>query len=116
MSDVIFKSNKTAVMSEMDRMKNLALEAIGMEFTHNAVNNITQRGHVDTGRMRASQTHQVNLQDSEVIVGNTAEYAVHVELPGITRNWAGGNFMRDAMNNHQGDYERIAKTIMEGFG
>jgi len=111
-----FTSNKTAVLSEMERAKAACLEALGMEFTHHAVTNIHDRGHVVTGDMSRGQTYQVDLQNSQVIVGNSMPYAVHVELPGLTRNWAGGNFMRDAANDHTADYERVARSILgDGF-
>jgi len=111
-----FTSYKSDVQAEMEKLKGACLEALGMEFTHHAVDNITQRGHVDTGRMRDSQTYQTDLDNSQVIVGNSANYAVFVELPGETRRWAGGNFMRDAMNDRQADYERVVKSILgDGF-
>jgi len=49
-----FKSNKYAVLAEMERLKALALEAIDMEYTHNANKIQTERGHVDTGASRAA--------------------------------------------------------------
>jgi len=109
-----FHSNKTAVLSEMERAKAACLEALGMEFTHHAVKNIHDRGHVVTGDMSRAQTHQVDLQNSQVIVGNSMPYAVFVEM-GTVRQDA-SNFMRDAFNDHQGDYDRIVKSILgDGF-
>ena len=110
--DTNFISNKRAVLSEMQRAKAACLEALGMEFTHHAVTNIHSRGHVVTGDMSRAQTYQVDLQDGEVMVGNSMPYAVHVELPGITRNWAGGHFMRDALNDNQQSYEKVIEAIL----
>ena len=115
MSDVKFTSNKRAVMGEAERMAGGILSAVCMAYDGNAVGYITQRGHVDTGLMRASQTHQLDLQNKQGIVGNTAEYAVHVEMPGLTRRWDGGKFMQDALNNYLQEYQQEAEAAARQY-
>jgi len=110
--------------------KNIAacLDALGFEYTANAMEEMDKLiyhaplpksagpSYVRTGRLRASQIHQTNPQNKEVVVGNTVNYAVHVEMPGLTRNWSGRPFMKNALNLYQKDYQDLAEAVLgRGF-
>lgn len=80
-----------------------ALEEIGL-----AAERFAKRAcPVDTGRLRNSITHALNMDEQAVYVGTNVEYAPYVELG--THNRKGVGFLQNAAGNH-GDYYR---KIME---
>lgn len=136
MSKVVIESHVGEVKSELDRRIPIVLNAIGMQAEGNAVKGITAAKAVDTGRLRASITHQVDIQEDAVYIGSNVEYAPYVELgTGIYASEGGGrqdpwwyqdekgewhfthgikprHFLRNAITNYQSEYENILK---EGF-
>ena len=124
-----FKSNRTAVEEQLSKNKAAALEALGMEFTHLATDEMDRLiyhapsppsagpNYVRTGRLRSGQTHQVNAGDDEVVVGNNVDYAVHVHFEGVTRNWGGRPWMTNVINNNQKQLQDVIEAVLgNGFG
>jgi HK97 gp10 family phage protein len=64
--------------------------------------------HKDTGRIRASISHEVDTQALTARVGTNVEYAKYLELG--TKNMAARPFLRRAFNEH---LEKL-KQIMTG--
>lgn len=62
-----------------------ALKRIGMQAEGYAVDLVP----VDTGLLRQSISHAVNMGKREVVIGSTSEYAVYVEL-GTGKYYPGG--------------------------
>lgn len=107
-----FKSNRAAVETRFQANLTRCLTAIGLKQNEIAVNEITDMGAVDTGRMRASNVFR--LGDKEVIVSNTAGYSIFVTLG--TRKMAARPFMQNSINNHMGTYRQIVnETMGHGF-
>ena len=57
-----------------------ALEAVGLDAESNAKKIITKNRSVDTGRLRNSITHQLDVSSSRVYIGTNVPYAPYVEL------------------------------------
>jgi HK97 gp10 family phage protein len=109
---VDFKSNSAAVRAQIGANIAKCLTAIGLKQNELVVEEITNMEAVDTGRMRASNTYR--LGDKEVIVGNTANYAVFVNCG--TRFVGKRPFMENSVLNHKSKYEQIMKEILgQGF-
>ena len=62
---------------------------------------------VDTGRLRNSITHALNVSSGEVVVGTNVEYAPYVELGTYRPKREGAHFLYKAAANHKKAYERI---------
>ena len=105
--DVIITSNVGQVKAELERRIPIVLEALGIQAETNAVDEITSLGAVDTGRLRASITHQVDESDDSVIIGSPVEYAPYVELG--TYKMDSRPFLRNAIMNYSDQYEKIVK-------
>jgi len=118
-----FKSNKRAVLSQHNQNISKTLQAVGLQYTSNTMKEMdatiyhqptSDSGYKRTGLLRASQTHQMDTPNREVVVGNSAHYAPFVELG--TRHIEARNFMQNAANDYQQEYGDIAKEFMgEGF-
>lgn len=67
---------------------------------------------VDTGRLRNSITHALDLGDDAVYVGTNVEYAPYVELGVHGR--PGKRMLTHAAADHQDYYERVIKRHLEG--
>jgi HK97 gp10 family phage protein len=109
-----FNSNRKAVESQFERNIVKTLTAMGLKQNELASKEITTMGAVDTGRMRASSSFQVNAQNKEVLVGNSADYAIYITMG--TRHIDARPFMQNSINNYQNDYNEIVDAAMgEGF-
>ena len=118
-------------MRQLEKNKAAALEALGMEFTHLATDEMDKLiyhaplppsagpNYLDRarqGRLRGGQTYQVDRQNNEVIVGNNVEYAPHVHFPGITRNYGGNPWMTNVINNNQSELQAVVEEVLgHGF-
>ena len=103
-SSITLKSNIADVQGELSRKMPVILEALGIEAEGNAVKEITTLGAVDTGRLRASITHEHD-NESAAYVGTNVEYAPYVELG--TYKMAARPFLRNAVVDHVNDYKKI---------
>jgi len=107
-----FTSNRPAVQSQFDANVSRCLTAIGLKQNELAAKEITDMNAVDTGRMRASNSYR--LGDKEVIVGNTAYYAIYVNFG--TRTMKGRPFLQNSVYNYNAEYQAIIKQyIGAGF-
>lgn len=66
---------------------------------------------VDTGRLRNSITHALDLSDEAVYVGTNVEYAPYQEFG--THGKDGKHFLRDAANGHGSFYSGIVKKHLQ---
>lgn len=138
MADVKITDNSDEVMEAMTEAIQAALEAIGQQAVSHAKQNITEAGRVDTGAMRNSVTHQVEMGETAVYIGTNQEYAVYHELgTGIYTEGGGGrqtpwsyqdargewhrtrgirptHFLKNAVANHGDEFMAIAEQQMKG--
>lgn len=83
--------NSDKVLKALEERKEAILEAWGQQGVSHVKNVITQESRVDTGAMRNSITHQVELGESAVYVGTNSEYAIYNEFgTGIYLEGGGG--------------------------
>ena len=125
-------SHADEVMSEMDRKKRAALEAIGTTCVAASVRIVTQEGRVDSDKMRGSISYQTDAD--KCIVGTNTRYAIYNEIgtgvyvPGGRKSpWAykdekgkwhrttgmrGIHFIKNGVANNVKKIQAIIKRIM----
>jgi HK97 gp10 family phage protein len=78
-----YRSNIRAVLNNMDEAKETALTAVG-HFVRSEAQARTTTGQFQHsgvgGNLKDSTDFKVDMSKKEVIIGNSAEYAVYVEL------------------------------------
>jgi len=123
--NVIFKSNKAAVMKKYTRALAAALDALGLRFTQLSVEEMDALiyhaplppsagpKYKRTGHLRSGQDYKLDLGDNCVIVFNSVEYAVHVHFEGITRNWGGRPWMTNTINGRQKELQEAVVTVFQ---
>lgn len=109
MSEVVVQSHIGEVKAELRNRIPTILEALGIEAEGNAVEEITNLGAVDTGRLRGSITHAVD--DDSAIIGTDVEYGVYVEMG--TYKMASRPFLRNAIENYVDDYKNIVQAGLQ---
>lgn len=109
MFDVVFTSNRVAVLAAVHDAKMRALEIMGGK----AESYAKQLCPVDTGRLRNSITHQAENENTEVI-GTNVEYAPYVELG--TYRQAAKPFLRPAAEGHGDEYSAIWAAELSKIG
>lgn len=64
---------------------------------------------VDTGRLRNSITHALNMDEEAVYIGSNVSYAPFVEFDVVVngKQRDGAHFLRDAAQNHGSYYRKI---------
>lgn len=69
---------------------------------------------VDTGRLRNSITHSVEIDDGSGVayIGTNVEYAPYVEM-GTSRTTP-QPFLKPAVADHASEYRRIVESIIKG--
>ena len=83
-----------------------ALESIGL-----AAEGYAKRAcPVDTGRLRNSITHQLDLGDDSVYIGTSVEYGPYVEMG--TRHTKAQPFLRPAATEHGDRYRSILRKAL----
>jgi len=85
-----------------------ALEMIGIQCENYAVDICP----VDTGRLRASLTHEVHTNEESVYVGTNVEYAPYVEFG--TSKMAAQPYLKPAVDNHLDEYKSMAEACLKG--
>lgn len=100
--------------SHVDELKNAlpdaierALEAIGMQ----AADNVADLAPVDTGRLKASITHQTDVNEQCVYIGTNVEYAAYVEL-GTSKHPEPQPYLQPGIMNNMDEYKAIAETYL----
>lgn len=100
---LIRENNAEQIANAINQAIAAALEEIGLAAERFA----KLETPVDTGRLRNSITHAIDMGEEAVYVGTNVEYAPYIELGVHGRD--GVNMLEHAANNH-GDYYR---QIME---
>lgn len=128
----ITDDNTGEIIKATDEAIERALEALGQQ----AVGYAKMLTPVDTGNLRNSMTHQVDMEDKVVYVGTNVQYAPYVEFgTGLYADEGGrktpwwykddkGNwhythgqkpahFLRDAIEKHKDEYKRLAESMLK---
>lgn len=111
MANVEFKSHR----NEVDNKVNNAVERVLTEWGLLAERYAKYDCPVDTGRLRSSITHQVDMQQKAAVIGTNVEYAASVEFNDKSHKVGKAHFMRDAIKNHNDEYKRIAEKNLKGL-
>lgn len=109
--NVTFTSHIDAFYVEFDPSVKKALEEIGIEAEGHAKDIITEKGAVDTGRLRNSITHQVGETESKepcVYVGTNVEYAPFIEFG--TSRMAARPYLKPAIEDFKDEYREIIEN------
>lgn len=105
--DVSVKQDNTKQAVEgIESAIGVALEKIGLLAEGYAF----KKCPVDTGNLRASITHEVDVDDNAVYIGTNVEYAPCVEL-GTSRQKA-QPFLRPAASEHGARYRQVLKNAL----
>lgn len=132
-----FQSNRKQFNGEYNKKKMLALDTIGV-FVSDAAKALTPVADITGGNLRLSNGYRVDQSQDQVIVGNSAEYAIYVEKgtgkyaeDGTGRKtpwaytdektgelvWTEGQhpqpFIRPAFENNQAQIKQILKRTMK---
>lgn len=104
---MIMENNAKLIEGAMNKAIAAALEEIGL-----AAERFAKRAcPVDTGRLRNSITHALNMDEEAVYIGTNVEYAKYVEN-GTSRR-KGVYFLRGAAQEHGSYYRGIMKKHLE---
>lgn len=98
---MVREDNSEQIASAIHKAVAAALEEIGL-----AAERFAKRAcPVDTGRLRNSITHALNMDEESVYIGTNVEYAPYVELGIHGREGVG--FLRHAAEDHGSYYRKI---------
>lgn len=104
---VIIEDNREQVEHAINKAIAAALEECGLAAERFA----KAKCPVDTGRLRNSITHALDLSEEAVYVGTNVEYAPYQEFG--THGKDGHHFLRDAANGHGSFYSGIVKKHLQ---
>ena len=103
----ISADNSEAVLQELSTKLEAILEAWGIQGVGAVQDIITSESRIDTGAMRNSISHQVDLNDQSVVIGTNIEYAIYHELgTGIYLEGGGGRQTPWAYQDANGEWHR----------
>lgn len=109
-STVNLIDNSDAVRNALPEALEKALTEIGIEAETHAKEIITEKGAVDTGRLRNSITHALDGTKA-VHIGTNVEYAPFVEA-GTSRMKA-RPFLRPAVEDFRDEYKEILENNLK---
>lgn len=89
-----------------------ALEEVGLAAEGFAKKKLTENHSVDTGRLRNSVTHAIDMGEEAVYIGTNVEYAPYVEL-GTSRSKA-KPYLKPAAQDHGTEYRKIFEKHLGG--
>jgi len=104
-----FKSNKTQVKAALKQAKERTLEGVGVFVDGEAVN----RCPVDTGNLRGSINHIIDLDDESVTIGTPVDYAPYVEKGTYNPNYPKQPFLGPAAEDNFDRIRRLASELMK---
>lgn len=107
MAEVVFESHIGEFLDAIPEQIEQALIAIGMT----AETYAKQLCPVDTGRLRNSITHEVDMKEQCAIIGSNVEYAPYVELG--TSRMAARPYLRPACENHSAEYKSLVESALK---
>ena len=134
---VTFTSNADSIKDAKDETIHKILEMWGLYGESEAKENITAESRVDTGALRNSISHLVEMGEEAVYIGSNLEYAVYNEVgtgvfyPGgrqtpwrykdpkddkkwiTTRGMKGIHFLKDAIENNVDTYNAMAEQELK---
>ena len=105
--DVTVKSNLDLIEQASDEAIDRALEAIGMQ----AEGYAKMKCPVDTGRLRNSITHTVDVTGRKAIIATNVEYAAYVEY-GTSRTKA-QPYLQPAVKDHGDEYSAMVEEFLK---
>ena len=135
--EVSFTDNSAAIKDAKDDAIEAILEAWGNQAVSHAKQNLTAASRINTGALRNSISHLAVPEEKTVYVGTNQEYAVYNEMgTGIYLEGGGGrqtpwhyqdhegnwhttrgmkpvHFLRNAVQDHEDEYKRIADHILK---
>ena len=100
-SVTLVTNNKDLIKRSTDQAILTGLEAVGLR----AEGYAKQKCPVDTGNLRNSITHAVDMSEKSAIVATATEYAAYVEY-GTSRQKA-QPYLEPAVKDHVPEYQRI---------
>lgn len=103
---VEFTDNSNTVREELERKCAEALEMIGLV----AEGNVATITPVDTGRLRASISHEVD--DRTAVIGTNVEYAPFVELG--TSSQKAQPYLKPGVESGTSQYQTIVERVFKG--
>ena len=98
MADVRITDNSDEVLKALGEQLEIALEAVGLK----AEGYAKRLAPVDTGRLRNSISHVVDMDEDKVYIGTNVEYAPYVEMG--TVKTAAQPFLQPAAQDHADEY------------
>lgn len=104
---VIKENNTEQILTAIDDALAAALEEIGLRAERHA----KAETPVDTGRLRNSITHAINMDEEAVYVGTNVEYAPYVEFGVHGRE--GKKMLTRAASEHVEEYRNVLKKHMQ---
>lgn len=104
--EVEITSNADEVKAAKDETVRRALEAVALQ----AEGYVAELAPVDTGRLRASITHDTD--EDSAYIGTNVEYAAYVEYG--TSKTKEQPFLRPGIENHMDEYQDIFQTYLQG--
>lgn len=105
--DVTIKSNADLIKRAAPDAIERALEAIGLQ----AEGYAKMLCPVDTGRLRNSITHTVDVTEQKAYIGTNVEYAAYVEM-GTSRSKA-QPYLQPAVYNHTDEYSEMVEHFLK---
>ena len=100
-------SNRQLVEEASDEAIARALEAIGLQCEGYA----KMLCPVDTGNLRNSITHTVDVADRKTYVGTNVEYAAYVEMG--TSKMKAQPYLKPAVVDHADEYSRMVEYYLK---
>lgn len=107
MADVRITDNSDEVLKALGEQLGIALEAVGLK----AEGYAKRLAPVDTGRLRNSITHAVDMDEDKVYIGTNVEYAPYVEMG--TVKTAAQPFLQPAAQDHADEYMKLAEKFLK---
>jgi phage gpG-like protein len=102
------ENNSEQIASAIHQAVATALEEIGL-----AAERFAKRAcPVDTGRLRNSITHALNMDEEAVYIGTNVEYAAAHEF-GTSRGLSGLHYLQKAASGHTDEYKDLIKNSLE---
>ena len=109
----IEENNEQQIINAIDTALAAALEEIGLRAERHA----KAKTPVDTGRLRNSITHVIDMGSQSVYIGTNVEYAPYIEF-GVHgkdgKKREGHHMLRDAAENHKDEYGRVVAKHVRG--
>lgn len=107
---IVAANNTKQIQAAMNQSKAAALEEIGLAAERYA----KAETPVDTGRLRNSITHAIEMNENAVYVGTNVEYAPYIELGTAKPEREGVHMLLHAATKHEDKYRSIMNKHMKG--